>query len=64
MLHDPAWELWWLVALPGLGLSLDSFLPIPEAMHSLLACVYLHKHGLLVFIINKHSLLAHASVLG
>jgi hypothetical protein len=26
---------WWLVAVPGLGLCLDSLLPIPEAMHSL-----------------------------
>ena len=29
--------------------------------HVQLVCVYLHKHNLLVFITNKHGLLAHAS---
>ena len=32
--------------------------------HVQLVCVYLHKYGILVFIMNKHGLLAHASVLG
>jgi hypothetical protein len=39
MLHGPAWELWWLVAAPALGLSLDSLLPIPEDVHSLLVFI-------------------------
>ena len=30
--------------------------------HRHLACVYLHKHSLLVFIMNKHSLLAYVSL--
>ena len=72
MLHGPAWELWWLVAggwwlvagscawlrsLPRLSLT------HPRG-HAQLVCVYLHKHDLLVLIMNKHGLLAHASVLG
>ena len=31
--------------------------------HVQLVYVCLHKHGILVFVMNKHSLLAHASVL-
>lgn len=38
--------------------SMVLFLTLPEK-HMQLVCIYLHKHGLLVFILNKHSLLAH-----
>jgi hypothetical protein len=64
MLHGPAWELWWLVAAPVLGLNLIGLFLTRFRAHMQLVCVYLHKHSILVFIMNKHSLLAHASVLG
>ena len=63
MLHGPAWELWWLAAMPVLGLCLlDSFLTRPGEPVQLV-CIYLHKHDLLAFIMNKHGLLAHTFVL-
>ena len=37
MLHGSAWELWWLVTVPGLGLY---SLTHPR-VHAQLACVYL-----------------------
>ena len=63
MLHGPAWQLWWLEAAPVFELHLlDSFLMHPGE-HIQLVCIYLNKYALLAFIINKCSLLAHASVL-
>ena len=64
MLHDnygPGnYDGWW----PCL-LGTESILSVTRpGGHIQLACVCLHKHGLLVFIMNKHGLLAHASVLG
>ena len=64
MLHGSAWKLWWLVAAPVLGLHLIGLILIHPGEHMQLVCVYLHKHSILVFIMNKHSLLAHVSVLG
>jgi hypothetical protein len=63
MSQGPAWDLRWLVAMPVLGLSLIGLILISLGKHLHLVCVYLHKHGILVFIMNKHSLLAHTSVL-
>jgi hypothetical protein len=59
MLHGPLWELWWLVTTPGLGLNVCTPSDLSRE-HVQLVCVYLHKHGILVFIMNKHDLFAHA----
>jgi hypothetical protein len=64
MLRDPAWELWWQAAASVLGLNLIGLFLTRVGEHVQLVCVYLHKHGILMFIMNKHSLLAHASLLG
>ena len=64
MLHGPAWELWWLAAAPVLGLSLLGLILTHRRKDVQLICVYLHTHSILVFIMNKHSLLSHASDLG
>ena len=55
MLHRSVWELWYLEAPLVLGQRLYSLLSI-SGKHMKLVCVYLHKHSLLVFIMNKHSL--------
>ena len=63
MLHDPSWELWWLTAMPALGLILYSLLSYRG--HAKLAGAYLHKHGILVFSKKKKAQpLAHVFVLG
>ena len=43
MLHGPAWELWWLVAMPMLGLKLIGLFLTHLGDHMQLVCVYLHK---------------------
>ena len=54
MLHSTAWELWWLAAMPGLGnLRFSQAIIICQGAYMQLVCVYLHKHGILVFIMNK-----------
>jgi hypothetical protein len=52
-----------MVAVPALDLNVYTPLTHPGE-HMQFVCVYLHKHGFLVFIMYKHGLLAHASVLG
>ena len=64
MLHGPAWKLWWLEAVPVLGLNLIGYFLTHLREYMQLVCIYLHKHVLSVFIMRKHGLLAHASVLG
>ena len=49
--------------MPALDLNVYTPLTHPGE-HMQFVCVYLHKHGFLVFIMYKHGLLAHAFVLG
>jgi hypothetical protein len=57
MLHGPTWELWWLAAMPVLGLNLIGLFLTHLREHMKLVCIYLYnKHGILVFIKKKHSL--------
>jgi hypothetical protein len=49
MLHSPAWELWWLAALPGLGTQIFPNHSYPwEYIYNLFVFI-LHKHGSVVY---------------
>lgn len=50
MLHSPAWELWWLVALPVLGSQIFSNHPMPSwRLRAASLCYISHKHGSVMY---------------
>lgn len=63
MLHSPAWELWWLAALPVLGNLRSSRIILIRHRSVHAACVYFTQNMALWCIINSHGLLACTPVL-
>jgi hypothetical protein len=64
MLYSPAWELWWLAALPVLGnLKSSQIIPIRHRVYVQLVCVIFHTNMALWCIINSHGFLACTPVL-
>ena len=64
MLHSPAWELWWLAAMPVLGnLRFSWTIQICQGAYMQLVCVYFTQTWLCGVLLTNHGLLAYTSVL-
>ena len=64
MLHSPAWELWWLVAVPAFGyLRFSQTILIRQGEYMQLVCVYFAQTWLCGVLLINHGLLAYTSVL-
>ena len=64
MLHSPAWELWWLEALPFLGnVRSSQTIQFHLGGYVQLVCVIFHINMALWCVNNSHGLLACTSVL-
>ena len=62
MLHSPAWELWWLAAVPVLGNLISQAILIHQGEYMQLVCVYFAQTWLCGVLLINHSLLACTSV--
>jgi hypothetical protein len=64
MLHSPAWELWWLAAVPGLGnVRFSQTILICQGVYMQLVCVHFTQTWLCDVLLTNHGLLAYTSVL-
>ena len=64
MLHSPAWELWWLATVTGLGnLRFSQTILIRQGEYMQLVCVYFTQTWLCGVLLTNHGLLAYTSVL-
>ena len=64
MLHSPAWELWWLAAVPSLeNLRFSRAILICQGDYMQLVCVYFAQTWLCGVLLRNHGLLAYTSVL-